>query len=488
MLPYSTADILKRLNRNELKRFGDFIKSPYFNSIAALEIIFDAVSKSYPDFDAPVFSYEKMSVKIFGKGEIKEKRVKNLYADFGNLLRKFLGQEELIKKSHEMDIFIAEGLSNKGVLEDANKYINKSLEQNDNGYLTDDSKFEYKNRMKSQKGLNLSGMGREHFNEILKIIEEVSEAKTVNFLRDLYAQGNAEYLRNDVYGHESKKSMSAGLLRSMDTNKFLDYLQSMESRYYAYLKIFYLLYYYTANDVTREQFYELKNLIFENIHNIEKWEAYNILLRLNEIINFKMVPKDTDNNYNQEIFETAKLFTELKIFPEFAHYPLHAGFFRDIFTSVLNLKEYDWIEKFVNEYSGYLIKELQEEELNYCSGVLNFVRGRYETSLDFFTKVRPPKILVNISVRFYYIMNYIELKAYESGRSAIHAFRQFYKDNEEIPKIKYVLIPDALKYFSEIIKCEEESKRFDDFLYAEANDGRSFYQRNYILEKIEKLK
>ncbi|MBS1516255.1 MAG: hypothetical protein JSS63_14570 [Bacteroidetes bacterium] len=486
MLPLPTVEILKKLNSAELKRFGDFVKSPYFNSISALEIIYDAVSKSYPDFEAQIFSFEKMSKKIFGKGEIKEKRVKNLYADFGNLLRKFLGQEELIKKAHEMDIFIAEGLSNKGLPEEANKFINKSLEQNDNGYLTDDRRFEYRNRMKAQKGLNLSGMGREHFASILKIIEEITEAKIVNFLRDVYAGGNAEYLRNDVYGNEPKKNMNAGLLLSLDTDKFLDYLKAMNSQYYSYLKIFYLLFYHTVYDINREQFYELKKLIFENIHGIEKWEAYNILLRLNEIINFKMVPMDS--SYTNEIMETGKLFTELKIFPDHAHYPLHAGFFRDVFTSVLNLKEYDWAEKFVNEYSQYLIKDLQDEELNYCSGVLNFIRGRYETSLDFFSKVKPAKILVNINVRFYYIMNYIELKAYESARSAIHAFKQFYKDNEEIPKIKYTLIPDALKYLTEIIRCEEEGKKFDEFLHKEANDGRSYFQRSYILEKIEKMR
>lgn len=485
MLPQSTAKILKKLTHTELKRFGDFIKSPYFNSISALETIYDVSIKSYPEFETDAFSYEKMSKKIFGKGEVKEKRVKNLYADFGNLLRKFLGQEELIQKNHEMDIFIAEGLSNKGLLEDANKFINKSLEQNDNGYLTDDRRFEYRNRMKAQKGLNLSGMGREHFASILKIIEEITEAKIVNFLRDVYAGGNAEYLRNDVYGNEPKKNMNAGLLLALDTDKFLDYLKAMNSRYYSYLKIFYLLFYHTVYDINREQFYELKKLIFENIQSIEKWEAYNILLRLNEIINFKMVP--IDSSYTNEIMETGKLFTELKIFPEHAHYPLHAGFFRDVFTSVLNLKEYDWAEKFVNEYSQYLIKDLQDEELNYCSGVLNFIRGRYESSLYFFSRVKPAKILVNINVRFYYIMNYIELKAYESARSAIHAFRQFYKDNEEIPKIKYMLIPDALKYFTEIIRCEEEGKKFDEFLYKEAGDGRSFFQRNYVLEKIEKM-
>ena len=73
MLSSVTISILKRLSLAELKRCGDFVKSPYHNTTSSLEIIYDAVLKSYPDFNSKTLSYENMAKKIFPDGENKEK-------------------------------------------------------------------------------------------------------------------------------------------------------------------------------------------------------------------------------------------------------------------------------------------------------------------------------------------------------------------------------------------------------------------------------
>lgn len=486
MLSTSTLKILKALDINELKRFGDFIKSPYHNTTTALITVYDAVLKSYPEYISKSLSYENMAKKIFGDGgESKIKRVKNLYSEFGNLLREFLGEEEFRKNNYERDVFIGQGLSNRSLFEDANKFINKSLEQNDNGLLTDSVKYNYSLRMNTQMLFNLSQMG-DYFDKILNINEIIQEARIVTFLRDTYSYGNMYQFSNIAFDKEYSKSIIESMLESLNPDVIINYLKNTGSKYHSYIKIIYLLYYYAINDIDHEQFCDLKNEIFKTIHLIEKWEAYTIIARFQEIILLKLVP--IDSGYNKDLFEIAKLFCELKIYPEHARYSLHIGFFRDIFVPTLNLKEYDWVENFVNEYSQYLNEDVRDNEQNYCHGVLSFKKGRHEKSLEFFSRVKPDYILVNINVRFYYIMNYIELKAFESARSALHAFKQFYKDNDDIPKKMFILIPDALKYLSEIIKCLEENKKFNEMLYKEANDGRRFYHRIYILEKMEKLK
>lgn len=124
----------------------------------------------------------------------------------------------------------------------------------------------------------------------------------------------------------------------------------------------------------------------------------------------------------------------------------------------------------------------------FCKGVLNFKRGKYKESLDLFAGVKLEEMRMKVNVRFYYIMNYIELKAYESARAAIHAFKQYYKDNDEIPESYRSGIPEALKYLNEIIKCEEEGKKIDDFIYNEAHNGKRYYHAIYIRDKMEKLK
>jgi len=85
------------------------------------------------------------------------------------------------------------------------------------------------------------------------------------------------------------------------------------------------------------------------------------------------------------------------------------------------------------------------------------------------------------------MMNYIELKAFENALSSLQTIRQFYSDRKDIPEIFAVLIPDALKYFGEIIKCEQEGIKLEPQIYDEAKDGRRYYHVKYVLDKMEKL-
>ena len=71
MLTPNSVEILRALDKNEFKRFGDFIKSPYFNSVEILGKIYDETAKVYPDFENPRLSYEKISKKIY-PGKILE--------------------------------------------------------------------------------------------------------------------------------------------------------------------------------------------------------------------------------------------------------------------------------------------------------------------------------------------------------------------------------------------------------------------------------
>ncbi len=68
----------------------------------------------------------------------------------------------------------------------------------------------------------------------------------------------------------------------------------------------------------------------------------------------------------------------------------------------------------------------------------------------------------------------------------LQALKQLHHDRE-IPSFYEEGIMSALKYFNEIIKCEEEGKKIDGLLYAEAYDGRKFNNASYIKEKMEKL-
>ncbi len=483
MLSTSTIQILKSLNLQELKRFGDFIKSPYHNTTTALEKIYEAAFKARPNFDSEALQYENMSKVIFDSGEYKEKRIKNLYSEFGNLLKKFLGNEEIHNyKDYEFDIALAEALTRKNLFEVSEKIIKKSIERRDKGLITDDLTDFYKYRILNTSLTNNSELS--NFKLLDGITFEMFESLTAIFIRNAYTLNEGKSI-TEIPG-KNEISFLDIIIESFDMDKVLEYLRKSNHRYYSYFKIHYQLYFYLTNVLNEEKFYELKNEVMNIAHKIQKEEAYTIIVRLNNLIFFKLYP--LDRKFGRDAFELGKLFCELNVFPNNYFQFILIGVFRDLFNNAINLKEYGWVENYVNEYSQYLSEEYKKNEINYCKGVLNFYKRKFEESLNFFSQVKPIGTLYNIQIRFYYLLNYIELKAYENARSSLQTIKQFHRDKEISEIFNNKATQDSLKYLNEIIICEEQGKKIDEIIYKEANDGRMFKYALYIKEKMEKLK
>jgi len=484
MLSNSTVEILKRLSLPELKRFGDFINSPYHNSTSSLEIIYKIVLKSRPDYTSPSLQYKNMWKKIFPSEEYKEKRIKNLYADFSSILKKFIGYEELNNKNYELDLIIAEGLTGRNLFDASGKFIKKSIAKNDNGLITDSIKLFYNQRINIIQRRNFFEYNNKNEEDYRDLLTIISESMIARFLRNTYTEAYT-VATEEMIAAEKGIMMTDAFLSSFDMDSFLETLKTADHKYYSYLKINYMLYYHMKYDISEEQFYDLKNEIFKIIHKLEKWEGFTFIFRTIDIVLVKLVKED--KKYYQDIFELGKLFCELKIFPTNSGNIFTIGCFRDTFMPAIILKKYDWAEKFAVEYIPYLAEEYRENELDYCMGILSFKRGKFEESLNYLNKLKIGHIVQKISVRFYYLMNYIELKAYESALSAVQMLKQYYNDRKDMPELLSGNFPDSLKYFQEIIKCEMEGKKIDGFLYKTALNGKTFNHRQYLLEKMEKL-
>ncbi|MBN8572204.1 MAG: hypothetical protein J0M18_21480, partial [Ignavibacteria bacterium] len=112
MLNPNTIDVLKHLDKKQLKRLGDFINSPFHNSIEIMSKIYDEVSKTYPDFPEEKLSFERMFKKIYKGKTYKEQTIRNLYSEFSRLVRDFITQSEIERNKDFYYMFQVEGISN----------------------------------------------------------------------------------------------------------------------------------------------------------------------------------------------------------------------------------------------------------------------------------------------------------------------------------------------------------------------------------------
>jgi hypothetical protein len=484
MLSTSTIEILKKLNSQELKKFGDFIKSPYFNTTTAHEKIYDIVTKAHPDYISEDLKSEAMSVKIFGEGEFKEKRLKNLCSEFGSLLRKFIGYEAIAIDTQELDLYTSKGFSLKHLFEESNKLISKSNKDHGADYLSLEDRFRYTFWLDLIKAENLSFSRQHTSKEFVQVLNEMSEKLVIYYYTTLLKISLADNSYQKIL-----KAKEIGIIRavreSTDMEKIIAYLKSTDNEYASFLKIHYLFFYYTDNDVSEEQYLELKNEILISVKNFSKIDKVNFIYKIVQMILTKIEP--INQKYLNDVLQFTDLIRSLKIYPDKTLNGFADTIFRDVFKTAITLKEYQWAENFAEEFVNYLNTDLRETHLNFCKSVLGFHKGNYDESLKNLSAVKLLGISEKIDIRFYFLMNYIELKAYESAFSAITSFRQFLYDSKEVPDVYRPKIEPSLKYFNEIIRCEEQGKPIDKMLLDEAKNEKNFYQKIYILEKMEKL-
>lgn len=481
MLTNQTIEILKSFNKTELKKFGSFIKSPYFNTSKQLEKIFEAAAKAHPDFAGKTLEFENMFRKLYPNEEYNEKRMKNLYSEFSNLLKKFIGIEHLSIEKSELDIHIAEALSKRDLNRISDKVIAKSLKDNDDGLLSIAERFNYLYKMNFTHLANLENERLHSSSEHRKTDIELMENLNIFWFMNICQQSFYDIMNQNIFKSEPNPALKE-IINAIDAEKILSYFTRTNHDYASYLKIHYLFYYYSLNDITEEKYAEFKKEILGIIHKVRKAEQVQFIIRLIHMIIAKLVAKN--QIYYDDVIEFAELFNTLKIYPDEKLVVFNLGTFQDIFITAMSLKKFDWAENFVNEYINYLSKDERENTENYCKGILSYNRGKYADSLGYLSKLKLVGISEKINIRFYFMMNYIELESYETALSSLYSFRQFVADTTEIPAMFADGINETLKYFAEIIRSREKGEKADEFIVKEAQSKKSFFFRGYILEKL----
>lgn len=384
----------------------------------------------------------------------------------------------------ELDVHITKGLAQKNLNKLSNKFIEKSFKENDDGLLSMNRRFHYLYRQNVSHIDNLGFLKEYNSPEYIKSDIALTEKIIVFFLTNLLELSFYDAINHKTF-HLGENIILKEAREAIDVEKILTYLKNSNHEYASYLKIQYLLSYYTEHNITDEQYFELKQEILSTIRKAIKFDQMQFISRIIQLICTKLAIHS--RKYYNEVVEFAKLISELKIYPDEKMPAFSAGFLRDIFIIATSIGEDEWVEKFVEEYAGYLNKDLKTNSINYFRAVLNFKKKKYEESLDALSKIKIVDIIEKLDLRFYHMMNYIELKAYESAIAVNNSIRQLLHESKDIPDSFKDRVDVSLKYFNEIIKYESKGAKMDGYIFEEAKNEKRFSHIKYVLAKMESL-
>src|SRR5258706_12522044 len=110
MIKHNLFNLLKTFSPEEIRKFGDFISSPYFNQRTKPSVLYKLLIKFYPGFSDRNLDKKKLYKKIFNLPDYKDSSLRNLFANLMNLAEEFIAIENFRKEKFNNSNYLLEEL------------------------------------------------------------------------------------------------------------------------------------------------------------------------------------------------------------------------------------------------------------------------------------------------------------------------------------------------------------------------------------------
>lgn len=467
---------LLSLNKWEKKSFERFAQSPYFNTSEDIVNLLRVVY-TFIDNNKPIPDKEELFKKIYPRQLYNDQKMRLNMSNLFKLLETFLMLQQV-----EEDPFLQ-------------KLKLMSAYNHHNHHKNFHRTYEEATNLLEKQPLRNAKYYEDYYAiEVERYIEKrnLSRTSDYNFQMlinnfDIYVI--AEKLKQGciLISHEQVNSVDYNygifdlILKHVEVNKLLNV---------PVVAIYYYIYNTFKHADKEENFDKLVDIIKKNLHLFPKLEARDILIYANNYcIKMNNMGKE---GYARKSFDINKIGIETGAF-------LEKGFlsrftYKNIVTVGIRLKEYQWTEKFIDDYKDLLEEKYQESSYSYNKAFLEYERKEYDVAIKLLQKADYDDLLLslsakNILMKIYYELDYIEPLEYLIG-SIIALLKR--KKLEQIYKNNYLNICKLTRRLISLKTMTASQRNYlrkkKEITAKIINETNPCFEKKWLLEQLDKIK
>ena len=468
--------LLKSFPHADIRRFLDFVRSPFYNKNKKVIRLAEFVLKYHPEFNPPVFDEEAVFKKLFPGEKYEYQKIKNLLSDLLNLAYNYLRTKPVYFTEFTSELNLIVNLRSLRVL-DLHEKILLATEKKLELLKTRDGIYLYNKFLLADQRQILNTIKKpnanEGFNETFNAQFELS---LLNLLKQYTIMKHVS-IENDK---KFSLKMYEEVLGYIKKHSDFENITLKEYRLIALL----------LEEKTEEHYRELKRIYIEDYDTLDEEDSYMALFYLNSFC------AERYNNLADEkyIYELRDLFkhafnkdaVSLGTFhyPDFIHYAkifIRAG-------------DIDTAQEFIKKYFNKIDEQHKDSTMNHLNALINFQQGNCEKALYYISKVNFPSFFMKLQVKLIHLQLLIDTQNYEEARAAIHSFSQFLSRESTLNKQYKSAIKNFLKLckvligVSEISSAKERRKAAAEFrISSEKLNSNLFGIKHWLFEKTSKL-
>lgn len=489
MIKSKAIEIFESFSTKELRQFGDFVKSPFFNKNDKLLKLYEILKKEYPHFKSGSFTKENVFKQLYPGKKYRDNEIRRNFSDLINLCEKFFVHLDLNKRNmFQNDLSLLNELSSRKI----DKLFNSKLKEVIKlyGEYTDIEEEYFRNKFDMQVSLlNFitdikSGSILDNLDDLFKYSIAYSIIITLKLNQDFLVQKLDE-------NYDYKGTLISEYLQKFNLQEFLEVIKVHDKALYGILKIYHLRNIIAAGKDKDDSYYrELKELVYENLHLFSKSEKYNIILFLENSVSEKLLEGKKDFLQEAQEINEKRLNEDILTFEEDNY--LGVKMFRKILETALKLKKTDWALKFIEENLSRLSPDRMDNVKNYSYSVISFTKGDCRKSLELVSKINKyydfhfEFISKALKLKCLYELRYIEDMYY-----SLDSYRHSLNSNDTLPELSKAQFRNFMNYFEKCTKLRLRDKVpvvEADMLRDEILRVERILEKDWLIEKLEELK
>jgi tetratricopeptide (TPR) repeat protein len=303
-------------------------------------------------------------------------------------------------------------------------------------------------------------------------LQETADALEKWFLEERLRVSNAMLAHHRVY---QKITYDHGFLEKaiayMEDRKMLDD-PSLAVYYYAY----------QAFKRPTEEYYfnNLEHLIH---HEMGKFQHSEVRALYLAALNY-CVPKINQGRHDfyQKAFDLYKKGIETGILIE--NGVLSRYTFLNAVSSALKTQEFDWAEKFIEQFQPFLEEKQRQGSVNFSLSRLYFERGDYDKAQQFLMQFEYDDMLQNIVAKTMLLKIYFERDDFDAFESLLESMRTYLQRKEALDPARKLAYKNMISMMKKLLHHDIFSKVQREKFSETIVKTHPLAEREWLLEQI----
>ena len=463
--------IFKSFSKKELRELHKWLLSPSHNQREDVVLLYNYLVKIGQEPKEQLLNKEKVYPHIFPKENFDDAKMRQVMFFFLKSIEEFLTYQELkqdelkstlalakVYRKRKLNKSYQKAMKSAKEIHESFKYRNKVFFQNEYLIQQEDYDFDYLNAVSQNRARPIN------LQKLLDVLDS-------SYLADKLRQSCHMLAHQQVY----KTDYKTGLL-----DKVLSYVEDKDFVDNPAIAIYYFGYKAITERDRIDYFIQLKEQLAKHGQYFPQSEIKDIyVLAINYCIGRV---NQGEKSFFRDMFELYKLGFKEKIFIESGIVSRYT--FRNTVTTALVLKEFDWVEQFIQDYKDYLAEQYRESFVHFNLSKLHFEKGDYDTAMRLLSQFEYNDILLNLNAKAMLIKMYYEQEEMDALESLLESVRS-YLQRKKIISYHKSNYKNFIRFTKKLLKVNPFSTSQKEKLKKELEEVNPLTEKPWLLKQLK---